>query len=148
MLINNYKKKNIQGAAIELRLGSLYKQDKGTVDILEGKWPDAKEILIEEKPYTLKPGEFILGKTIESFDVPDDLAALVVPRSTIFRMGIESSTGFVDPGYQGELVVPMKNVGENPILLKHGMAVVKVIFLEVKGGTIPLFTRYMGGKVV
>ena len=68
MLVSGHDKKGILGAAIEFRLGKIYKQKKGKIDILQEKWPEVAEITLQKKGYELKPGEYILAKTMEKIN--------------------------------------------------------------------------------
>ncbi|WP_431230444.1 dCTP deaminase domain-containing protein [Paenarthrobacter nicotinovorans] len=51
--------------------------------------------------FDLTPGSYILYLN-ERFDIPHDLAGLVLPRSTLIRCGGALESGLWDPGFQGK----------------------------------------------
>jgi dCTP deaminase len=53
--------------------------------------------------FVLHPGEFVLGSTLETVSLPDDLAARVEGKSSLGRLGLltHATAGFVDPGFSG-----------------------------------------------
>jgi dCTP deaminase len=60
--------------------------------------------------FDLLPGEHILVSSLESIRVPDDLMAVMYPRSSTNRKGISVDlTGIIDSGYEGQLVIPVRN---------------------------------------
>src|SRR5438105_15936371 len=60
--------------------------------------------------FDLLPNEHILVSSLESIAIPDDLMAIMYPRSSINRKGISvDQTGIVDSGYEGQLVIPIRN---------------------------------------
>jgi len=60
--------------------------------------------------FDLLPGEHILVSSLESVKVPDDLMAVMYPRSSTNRKGISvDQTGIIDSGYEGQLVIPVRN---------------------------------------
>ncbi len=60
--------------------------------------------------FDLLPGEHILVASLESVKVPDDLMAVMYPRSSTNRKGISVDlTGIIDSGYEGQLIIPIKN---------------------------------------
>lgn len=60
--------------------------------------------------FELLPGEHILVSTLESVSIPDDLMAVLYPRSSTNRKGLSVDlTGIIDSGYTGQLVIPVRN---------------------------------------
>lgn len=80
--------------------------------------------------YLLMPDEFLLGCTHESVRMPRDLAAQYDGRSTLGRLGLLShcTAGWIDPGYEGNITVELKNVGPRPIILRPGMPLGQLVF--------------------
>ena len=52
---------------------------------------------IGEQPFMLHPGEFVLGSTLETIELPDDLVARLEGKSSLGRIGllIHSTAGYV-----------------------------------------------------
>jgi len=65
----------------------------------------------EEDPYYLAPSEFALAETIEVFNLPDDISAQFVLKSSRARSGLNHAlAGWCDPGWHGsKLTLELKN---------------------------------------
>ena len=71
----------------------------------------------EDEPFVLHPGEFVLGSTLESVELADDLVARVEGKSSLGRLGllVHATAGYVDPGWRGHLTLELSNVSTLPI---------------------------------
>ena len=145
-LLEGYEEKNIQGAGVDLRVGHAFKlKGPGHMKIDDRKLPELEEI--EGRHITLKSGEYILVKTMETVNLPLDIAARFLPRSTLHRSGVYQFHAFCDPGYNGELTFGMKNLGEFDYEFERGSRVTQIIFEKVEGQTKKYNGRYQGGKI-
>ena len=65
----------------------------------------------EDDPYLLLPGEFCLAETVEQFDLPNDVSAQFVLKSSRAREGFNHLlAGWCDPGWHGsKLTLELKN---------------------------------------
>ena len=110
---------------------------------------------IGNQPFMLHPGEFVLGSTLESIEIPDDLVARLEGKSSLGRIGllIHSTAGYVDPGWKGHLTLELSNVANLPITLYHGMKIGQLSFLQlstpadVPYGSPELGSKYQGQTV-
>lgn len=60
--------------------------------------------------FDLLPQEYVLVSTLESIKVPNDLMAVLYPRSSTNRRGLSVDlTGIIDSGYEGQLAIPVRN---------------------------------------
>jgi len=83
--------------------------------------------------YELKPTESAyLIRYAEYVRIPNDLIALVYPRSSLMRMGATIYTAVWDSGYEGRGVGLLKVF--NPITIKYRARVAQMIFLECNRG--------------
>ena len=84
----------------------------------------------EEHYFSLQPGQFVLGSTVEYIVVPDDLMARLEGKSSLGRIGllIHATAGYVDPGWRGHLTLELCNVSTMPILLYPGMKISQISF--------------------
>lgn len=85
----------------------------------------------ETNPFWLKPGEFILAQTKELFNIPDDVAAQFVLKSSRAREGIEHLlAGFADPGFHGSvLTLELQNARKlHSVPLWPGMKIGQCVF--------------------
>jgi dCTP deaminase len=79
----------------------------------------------EAEPFILHPGEFVLGSTLETVSLPNDLVARLEGKSSLGRLGllIHSTAGWVDAGFSGQLTLELSNVANLPIAIYPGMPV-------------------------
>ena len=146
-LIENFSEDCLEGAGYDLRLGRIYRlKEGGFLGASDRKTPDVEEIQFEE--YTLKPGEYVLVETIEKVNIPENLIARVLPRSSLFRCGCSLFTALVDPGYTGALVFGLKNLSEFEFRLEKKTRIAQIVFERVDGKTRLYEGRYQGGRVV
>lgn len=138
LAIKPFSEKYIRASGITLHLGSLLlKPVPGTlIDPKNKIVPDHKEILIEDdNPYTLQPGEFLLGHTLQSVTVGPSLGFLIEGRSTLARVGltIVQTAMLVYPGHRERAItLELANHGPNPILLYPKMKIARVALLQLK----------------
>ena len=126
----------IQAAWVDLRLGSEFQIFKYTKEpYIDSRNPKeyTETFCSDGGPFVLHPKEFILGVTMERIRVPGDLAAYVDGRSSLGRMGITAhiTSGWVDPGFEGKLVLEISNLGKMPVTLYPGMRICKLIFMKL-----------------
>ena len=104
---------------------------------------------ISDQPFMLHPGEFVLGSTLESIEIPDDLVARLEGKSSLGRIGllIHSTAGYVDPGWKGHLTLELSNVANLPITLYHGMKIGQLSFLQLSTpADVPYGSPELGSK--
>lgn len=80
--------------------------------------------------FELLPGEYVLASTLETIKIPDDLMAILYPRSSTNRKGLSVDlTGIIDSGYEGQLAIPIRNsTAHQTIKLYPGERVCQVVF--------------------
>ena len=86
-----------------------------------------------EEGFVLHPGEFVLGSTLETVTLPDDLAARVEGKSSLGRLGLltHATAGFVAPGFSGHVTLELSNVAPLPIMLWPGMKIGQFCFMRL-----------------
>lgn len=80
--------------------------------------------------YMLRPGQFVLGATVEKISLPDNMMARFDGKSSLGRLGLctHVTAGFIDAGFIGTITVELKNENSFPIMLKPGMRIGQVSF--------------------
>lgn len=122
----------IQPASIDVRLGGEFRW-LPDVDVITPETDlesgETEEIELGDH-LILDPGEFVLGTTIERVEVPDDLKAQLEGRSSIGRVAVEihSTAGVIDPGYNGEITLEIKNKAQQKVALPVGIRVGQLLF--------------------
>lgn len=81
----------------------------------------------------LDPGGFALGGTVERITIPRGLAARVEGKSSLGRLGlgIHTTAGFIDPGFEGEVTLELWSVAPLPIVLRPGMPIGQLCLFEL-----------------
>nr|AIA17784.1 Glycosyltransferase family 28 N-terminal domain protein [uncultured bacterium] len=147
----------LQAHSVDLRLGftflvpkSWYVSKKGREQIhMDFYAADRKEyfdIVELEKGqfFDLLPGEHILVSSLESVKLADDLMAVMYPRSSTNRKGISvDQTGIIDSGYEGQLVIPIRNNTQSQtVRLYPGERFCQVVFQKLTGEVKARQSRY------
>ncbi len=83
--------------------------------------------------FDLLPGEHITVSTLEAVKIPHDLMAVLYPRSSTNRRGLSVDlTGIIDSGYEGQLIIPLRNsTAHQTIRLYPGERICQIIFEEL-----------------
>ncbi len=143
---------NPEGAGFDLRLGEVYKiSGDAFLGETERKTPSIKLVQKylkgNKRVLKIKPGEFYLVTTIESFNVPKNLTVNFKPRTTTFRSGLFLRTGNIAPGYKGPVTFGLKNEGPIVVTIEMGARFVHAQFDEVKGGGSLYRGQWQGGRI-
>src|SRR6185312_14125533 len=109
--LDPYEPTMIQPSSIDVRLDKFFRLfDNHKYPYIDpaAEQPDLTrlvEVTSEEDGFVLHPGEFVLGSTLETVSLPDDLAARVEGKSSLGRLGLltHATAGFVDPGFSGHV---------------------------------------------
>jgi dCTP deaminase len=137
LVIDDLSDEQIQAGWVDLSLGNQFRMFKTTsqpyIDVKDPTDHTEKITIGENAPFIIHPGEFVLGQVKEKIMLPADLAAYVDGRSSLGRIGIvvHVTSGFVDPGFAGNLVLEMTNVGKMPVALHPGMRICKLVLFKL-----------------
>jgi len=109
-------------------------------------------VITDEEPFVVQPGTFVLGGTIETISIPDDIVARVDGKSSLGRLGllVHATAGYIDPGFVGRLTLELSNQSQMPIALYFGMKIAQVSFLRLSSvverpyGDPALGSKYQG----
>ncbi|OGE73842.1 MAG: dCTP deaminase [Candidatus Doudnabacteria bacterium RIFCSPLOWO2_02_FULL_42_9] len=130
--------------SVDLRLGNdfiLYRSTSHSViDARDKKIPDGIEEKIsvaEDGDFVIRPRDFVLGSTLEKIELPASIAGRLEGKSSLGRLGlvIHSTAGKVDPGFKGNLVLEITNIGTVPIVLHPGMRICQLLFEQLSSPT-------------
>lgn len=144
--------KNPEGAGFDLRIGELYEvKGKGFLGVEERATPEMKLIAKYEEgkssKVALQPRTYYTFKTVENVNMPDDLLAIMTPRSTLFRSGVYIFGGQTPPGYKGGLTMGIYNFRDEIFELEMGSRVVHIMFFQVEGASNLYRGQWQGGRV-
>ncbi len=85
---------------------------------------------------TLKSNEVTLVNTGIAINLPQQCAGFVLPRSglsTKHKITLINSPGLIDPGYTGELLVPLMNHGDKDYDIKDGDRIAQLVLVNTHG---------------
>lgn len=124
-------------SSFDLRLGySFGVLNTRKVEVVNTRDMQKYNECIDEETHTpdegviIHPGEFILGTSLETVNVPDDMVARVEGRSSYGRLGIvvHATAGFVDPGFEGQITLEMQNLGNAPVKVYPEDRICQIVF--------------------
>lgn len=151
----------LQTHSVDLRLGYtflIYKNwqltDKGreAVQLDYEKSRDHFEVVeIEEGQYfEILPREYVVVSSLEKISMPKDTMAVLYPRSSVNRRGLSVDlSGIIDAGYQGNLIVPLRNNTNNQVVrIYPGERFCQLLFHTLTSPVRPRKSRYAKKDIV
>ncbi len=138
--ITPFELSQIGAGSIDLHLGDefrLFRSHKGIIDVSEAIEHGSISELVKagKSGIILKPGQFINGITKESIKLPKNISGRIEGRSRFARVGllVHVSSGFVQPGSDGRVVLEIANLSKVKLRLIPGIKICQIILEEVKG---------------
>jgi dCTP deaminase len=100
--------------------------------------------------FELLPQEYILVSTLEAIKMPNNLMGVLYPRSSTNRKGMSLDlTGIIDAGYDGQLVLPIRNnTRSQAIRLFPGERLCQVVFEELANEVAPRPSKYRQKDII
>ena len=134
----------VRGTSLDIRLGTEFFTE---VPFKDGEPVHGKEfhlalndeLSLEKREHRIgdsvmfKPGEFMLACSIEVFNLPPTITAVLAMRSSMGRYGIDhANAGFCDPGWAySRMTFELKsNLRFHTVALQVGMCIAQVYFFE------------------
>jgi dCTP deaminase len=146
----------IQPASIDMRLGNEFLEfERSNIPCIH---PESEEetdeytrrrVVENGDDYVLHPGDFVLGTTYETVEIPDDLVARVEGRSSLGRLAVvvHATAGFVDPGYRGQITLELSNLGTAPVALRpEEMRISQLVLTELSSPAEEPYGKERGSK--
>ena len=140
IVIDPYEEGLVQPSSVDVRVDRKFRVFRNSrypyIDVRQPMEDLTELVEIEgQEPFILHPGEFVLGQTLESIALPDDVVARLEGKSSLGRLGllIHSTAGFVDPCFEGNLTLELSNVANLPITIYHGMPIGQISFMRMDG---------------
>jgi len=128
----------VQPASVDLRLGSSFRvfhnHRIAAIDLADPPTNVTELVQIaDDESFVIHPGEFVLGRTLEHLELPDDLVSRIEGKSSVGRLGliVHATAGFVDPGFKGTLTLEITNLTRVPIILWPGKPIAQLSFMTL-----------------
>lgn len=118
----------VNPASLDVRLGDTLLIESAHCSVLV---PYSLAGHTQKNPYLLRPGQFVLAETVETFNLPNDVAAQFMLKSSRAREGLEHlMAGYCDPGWHGsKLTMELHNSRQlHPVALWPGMKIGQMVF--------------------
>lgn len=139
--IKPFRKNQVGPASIDLHLGDTFRVFEKTRDVFHIREnADYRETTRAVKvrrrgSFLIMPNELVQGVTQETLSLPATLSGRIEGRSRFARLGllIHLSSGFIQPGSRGRVVLEILNVSPLPLALYPGTAICQVIIEEAVG---------------
>lgn len=118
--VNPYNESSLGAVSMDLHL------DKVALD-------PGKNEEISLNNYYLTGDNFILANALEFIELPANLIARIVPRSSLARLGVLATmdADILAPNFVGKPLFTLKNLSNKPFLTRPGLGVAQLIFEEV-----------------
>jgi dCTP deaminase len=128
----------VQPASVDLRLGTSFRVFHNhritAIDLADPPRNLTEHVEVEDdESFVIHPGEFVLGRTQEHVELPDDIVARIEGKSSLGRLGliVHATAGFVDPGFKGTLTLEITNLTRVPIILWPGKPIAQLSFMTL-----------------
>jgi dCTP deaminase len=128
----------VQPASVDVRLGNSFRVFHNfrvaSIDLAEPPTNITELVEVGDgESFVIHPGEFVLGRTEEWLELPDDLVSRIEGKSSLGRLGliVHATAGFVDPGWKGTLTLEITNLTRVPIILWPGKPIAQLSFMTL-----------------
>jgi dCTP deaminase len=156
--IDPYDESLLQPSSVDVRVDRYFRVFRNNlypyIDVKVEQEALTELVEVDEEPFVLHPGEFVLGSTLERVKLPDDLVGRLDGKSSLGRLGllIHSTAGFIDPGWDGHVTLELSNVANLPITIYPGMKIGQMSFVQLTEpaaspyGAAQLGSKYQGQR--
>lgn len=74
------------------------------------------------------PHHYVLGSSIEQFNMPNDVIAKVHDKSTWARLGLQCFNTVIEPGWRGFLTLELVNHSDDVLDIQPGSPIAQIVF--------------------
>jgi dCTP deaminase len=143
--------------SIDLRLGNNFRVFEHSkypyIDPMNKDFSNdiAREIVVPDGgKFIMQPGDFVLAVTSERVTISPDLLGRLEGRSSLGRLGIvvHSTASVFDPGWDGNPVLELGNLGRMAVALTPGMRICSFTFEELSSPAEVPYTKKKSAKYV
>jgi dCTP deaminase len=136
LIIDPYEDRLIQPNSYDVRLSDRFSWHDAGDQVIDPY--DSKSVLqglvhVVDESVVIKPGQFILGATLERVCLPRDIVGQLTGKSSLARLGVmvHVTAGFIDAGFShppAQITLEIVNVGNRPVRLHAGMPIAQMVF--------------------
>ena len=115
---------NVSNVSYDFRIGDKYRSH------LE----DTPQEISADGTITLRPGSALIIQTEEFVHLPRRMFGIIAPRVSLLQQGLSTTFSKIDPGYRGNLLITLFNLGQSTQILKKGQTFCALTLLDVRAG--------------
>ncbi|MCL4354553.1 dCTP deaminase [Patescibacteria group bacterium] len=133
-------KTQLGSCSIDLRLGNVFRVFEHSrnpyIDPMKknSSHEITREVRVKKgEHFIIQPGDFVLAVTLEKVKISSSLLGRLEGRSSLGRLGIvvHSTASVFDPGWDGNPVLELGNLGRIAVALYPGMRICAMTFEEL-----------------
>lgn len=94
----------------------------------------------------IPPHGFALGHTVETFNIPNDVMAICIGKSTYARVGLIVNVTPINPGFRGQVVVELSNTTDYPLKVYANEGICQFFFLRGERTPTAVYNGYYNGQ--
>jgi dCTP deaminase len=125
-LVEPYDPSLVNPASLDVRLGpNLLIENRYSSKLVQHSIANHSA----ERPYRLRPGQFVLAETLEILQIPETVSAQFMLKSSRAREGIQHLlAGYADSGFRGRLTLELYNARYyHPVSIWPGMRIGQLV---------------------
>jgi len=88
-----------------------------------------------DKTLHIGPGQTVHVQVMETFRLPNDIVAHVIPVGNVYKVGLSPETTFADPGFDGPFYVILTNPSPRVVELETGGVIARAEFVKLAKAT-------------
>jgi dCTP deaminase len=128
--IDPFDPRYVQPASYDLHLSKWFRFFTDTPRIIDVASSERRTVVQEFGSMLLKPGDFVLGSTMERLVIGPEFCGRLEGKSSLGRLGItiHVTAGFFDPGFIGHATLEIANLNKASIRVYAGMPIAQMSF--------------------
>jgi dCTP deaminase len=143
--------------SIDLRLGDTFRvfeySKKAYIDPSRKDYSNeiTREVVVKKgEQFIMQPGDFVLAVTLEKITIAPTLFGRLEGRSSLGRLGIvvHSTASIFEPGWNGNAVLELGNLGRMAVALTVGMRICAMTFEQLSTEAQMPYNKKKGAKYV
>ncbi len=112
-------------------IGKTFKREGVAMPIVDPKhFPTDAFVDIEADFCIIPPNSFALAETVETFEIPRDVLAICLGKSTIARCGIIVNVTPLEPEWRGKITIEISNTTPLPAKIYANEGIAQILFLR------------------
>lgn len=115
---------------------------------LSNRWVSPGHDARDSEVFKLWRHEPVLAASAEYIKMPPDVGAFLVLKSSMGRQWLDHShSGWIDPGFEGNITLELSNLSNSIITLTAGTRVAQLVFFTLEEGPIHIYNgNYQGQR--